>query len=248
MRYLRYEYPAATFSVRMVILGLKLLILGIVLSSCSARSNTHGASDGNPPGWLEQSIIGGEPCMVPCWYGLEPGQSKESEAKDRIHELGFVLESSVKETVDTYLGRDGIRREGVMYSARCIAQSTDPCIGLLVFEGKLHGIQIRTDDGLPLAQLISSLGTPDGVAPIPSGVEEPACIIDVIWIQHRVRAAHSIPYDGAWPELCQLVSEGSQVPIEIEMTRISIETEEWFENNYPRSPLDLPWPGIQGDD
>jgi hypothetical protein len=71
------------FLVILLISGLAILVRG-----CESTSKPVDLE------LVDQSFVTGQTCEAPCWYGLEPGISNESEVMDVLKKQLFVDQNS----------------------------------------------------------------------------------------------------------------------------------------------------------
>jgi hypothetical protein len=149
------------------------------------------------PDSVDKSLLTGEPCAPPCWYGLVPGESSADEVLSTLRSLPFVDPDSIDE--DFISWESSVSRAG--YSIGRIR----------IEEGKIRAIDIDLEYDLTLQELIDVLGEPAGYEMIahpsqPDGFG-PTCYthrVIFIWPENGL-SAELIFY------LPELVSEGEPI-------------------------------------
>src|SRR3990172_586921 len=69
------------------------LFMSILLSACTASACGMSYPDivsGELEELVDKSLLTGEPCAPPCWYGITPGTTSETEALDIVNGLEFI--------------------------------------------------------------------------------------------------------------------------------------------------------------
>src|SRR5438132_1621047 len=79
-----------------------LLVCALAAASCNAAGNTVSPAPTVPPEFTDTSLLSGEPCAAPCWYGLELGVSTKARVRDTIEILRFLDLGSLTEMDQTY--------------------------------------------------------------------------------------------------------------------------------------------------
>jgi len=109
------------------------------------------------PAAQDETLVSGEPCMPPCWYGIFPEETRTQDAINTVTNLSFVNPDSVEETTrDLYVNTDN----SILWRY----------IGTSSFGGNLsirNGIviwwQIDYPKFLKLKDIVSVIGEPDFV-------------------------------------------------------------------------------------
>lgn len=97
---------------------------------------------------VDRSLLTSDPCGPPCWYGIEPGDSRE-QTLQQLEEISVVDASTLKIEEETVVWHSTIPAE-VGY-------------GMLTFyDDELVTITYELQYQLTLEQLISVYGEPDG--------------------------------------------------------------------------------------
>lgn len=100
------------------------------------------------PDSVDKSLLTGEPCAPPCWYGLVPGESSADEVVSTLKSLPFVDGDSIIEDFITW-------KSSVM--------NTDDYVGYIrIEENKVELLSIELEYDLTLQELIDVLGEPAG--------------------------------------------------------------------------------------
>lgn len=137
------------------------LFVGLLLSACLApvcNSREPTIISGELARLVDKSLLTGEPCAPPCWYGITPGITSDTEAVEILTKLEFVNPDSV----DLKRSKSG---EGTIAWRTIFTENESNMIG--VFSDQ-HGIVYRIDiDELwyqvTLQELIDTLGEPSGI-------------------------------------------------------------------------------------
>lgn len=165
---------------------------------------------------VDRSLITGQPCEAPCWYGLNLGESSIDEIRLTLQNLVFVdntktLEQSI----------NNLQPNKKLFIIHCVYLTREYDCGSLETseDGKLAKIHLSVLYPLDLQTLINKLGTPEyynvfGPSPNLSG-----CLIYLYWLQKNIYAQIN---DEPGNELCEK-AKNSEVPLDLQIDAIRYE-------------------------
>jgi hypothetical protein len=151
------------------------LVTLLFLFACAPKEDEPVEARMYPADMVDQSWINGQPCLPPCWQGLEPGISSREEAVDTVKNLSFI--SSERQ----------MKRSENSEVFFCEIPNNKYC-GLMFFEHEiLTLIRLDINYRLTIEQMIELIGTPDGFTysqPNPTV----SCRVIVLWSGRQVEA------------------------------------------------------------
>jgi hypothetical protein len=90
-----------------IVLGLLIaVVVGSLLAACQPDPYPSAEYDE----FIDRSLITGDPCEPPCWYGIEPGDSEE-DTIPKLEGIPFVDTSSIEIREDSIIWKDTIPAE-----------------------------------------------------------------------------------------------------------------------------------------
>jgi hypothetical protein len=202
------------------VLGWLLMIVWVFVTvSC------HGNSAADDP-LADHSFLTQQPCAVPCWYGLEPDKSSESEVYAALNKLPFVDPATIVEFGTTWLDGDEAKQIGF----GCLHPKDPECGGSLVLsQGKLKRISLRPPYQLTFQMAADRLGPPDYLDYKPFSAHGDGCVITLDWRQKGVSVTHIDRTNG---NRCEQIHKNGRVPSDIPVTQMIYVAPETFQ----------PWP------
>ncbi|MBN1119495.1 MAG: hypothetical protein JXJ17_00330 [Anaerolineae bacterium] len=124
-----------------IVLGLLIaVVIGTLLAACHS-SVAYGD-------FVDQSLITGDPCEPPCWYGIEPG-IEESEAYEILQDISFVDSDTIE-----FVTHDSI------YHWRYSEPFSDSGGALIIENEKVVSIHYGLPCDLTLAEVIETYDVP----------------------------------------------------------------------------------------
>ena len=211
-----------------------LLVTFAVLVTVSCSS--HPVAD-DP--LADHSFLTQQPCAVPCWYGLEPDQSSESEVYATLNKLPFVDPATIAESTTTWL--DDYEAKNITFG--CLHPQDPECGGSLVLSrGKLKGLWFKLSYPLTFQMAADRLGLPDYIDYRPFSPEGGGCVITLDWRQKGVSITH---IDRTSGNRCQQIRKNGRVPSGTPVTQMVYVAPEAFQP-WPKGVVtsSTPFPGF----
>jgi len=156
-----------------------LIIMAAALSGCVQLVSP--ASPTVDPALTDRSILTGDPCQPPCWYGLSVGTSTEQEMLRAVGALPFLDPSNLSSQAQRY--RDRLEEHtyfGTRYYLECAPPASGTCVAPLVVDGVLKEVIIRPNYDITFSDAVSQLGDPEFVRFIYHGYER-ECHLVLQW-------------------------------------------------------------------
>lgn len=141
---------------------------------------------------VDTSLITGDPCEPPCWQGLVPALSTESEVRETLATLPHVDTLSIRRLPHEDGSVDIIWDSSISYQqyADGSTQRTDGAIGLS--DGTVSYISIPLEFELSVQELVDLFGEPDGYFVYEyRDPHHPQCFdyqLDIVWLDDGVVA------------------------------------------------------------
>jgi len=157
-----------------------LAIMAVALAGCVRPvSPTSPTVD---PALTDRSILTGDPCKAPCWYGLVVGTSTEQEMLETVALLPFLNPSgTTSQRGASYRDRLlGKTYSGTRYYLECAAPGWASCAAPLLVDGVLKEVIIRPNYDITFSDAVSQLGDPEFVRFIYAGYER-ECELVLQW-------------------------------------------------------------------
>ena len=138
-----------------------------------------------PQNYPDRIFVTGQGCAAPCWYGLVPDESTESEAMEKLKELPFVDRTSIKQRIDPSVS-DEDHTNAVDILFYCVPPSANEC-GRFIIEGAvLKYIILLPQYPLQLKSVVDQLGQPDYQWSQPASPHGDGCYISIHWPQKGI--------------------------------------------------------------
>ena len=128
-----------------------LLILSIFTVSCG-NSKVDEV-------FMDKSFLEKEPCVAPCWYGLELEKSTEEDVYEVLTQLPFVIQDSIVKKGMGWWDDDS----ATLISYTCMYPKNTICGSIGVSRDKVVEIYMDVNYDLPLSLIVDELGEPDYV-------------------------------------------------------------------------------------
>lgn len=159
---------------------------------------------------VDRSFVTGQPCLPPCWHGLELDKSSKIDVQDTLKRLPFVDQSSVREQSTVWLDSEA---EVVIYS--CLFQRDEDCGSVLLVEDRVKEITTVVRYDLTFEDVIIKLGSPEYVEYSSYHPEGGGCIISLFWPNSKI-IVEFIDTDS--DESCRSLNEDGLVPRGLQVT------------------------------
>lgn len=202
----------------------------VSLTGCSDQGSTQ------EPQHIDKSFTTGQPCIAPCWYGLEINKSTEDEVLVKLQELPFVNPDSIHR----WPGAIFHFQNGIDIDYECVGQPKKHCGSLYLSDGAVKVISYNVNYDLPLQFVISQLGTPDRVT---FGLIAPrGCLVSLDWMSKLI----SIQIlEQPKTEMCKELTSGKGFQSDARVNTIFYMDSEAFQAIVCRTPDCISWPGFR---
>ena len=202
-----------------------LLLCALLVSSACSRA---GYNDPR----ADHSFVTGEPCEMPCWYGLELDKSTQQEIVDTLNSLPFVDASSVYTSTRTWLNDDN----ATAINFSCLHPEEPYCGAMAVSGDRFKFLTIIVGFPLTLETVVSKLGPPDYISS--NGiVDSPEYILDLYWPEKNMQvSSRNSGVDYTYRE----IKTGKQISPNLLATEIVYAVKDSFSSLIEQ----FPWPGF----
>ena len=232
-RYLKYHRVNSFlfFIIILIYLGLTLIMTG-----CNGTSTQVPTPE--DPRLVDQSFVTGQPCQAPCWYGIEPGQSNQTEALNKLNTLSFVDNTKIRISKNVrffdYLDVTEI-------DFNCVFPNGKMCGFILSVNDIVKSIYIYIQYPLPLKSAIDKLGAPDYFLYNPYSPHGDGCMVSFHWPKKRITL---INVDYYSQQICQDIEDGKVFNPDILITEVQYESEEIASRDVCEKRRCMIWPGF----
>lgn len=164
-----------------------LFLLGFFILGCMISEFLVGPDSSKFPEdpRVDRSFVTGQPCEVPCWYGLKVGQSTLDDIRKTLPQLPFANADQIHEQPTGDFGPNE-----KWFTVPCVySEEFESCAELETLpDGILRRIIIHIDYDLPLQLAIQKLGNPEYYTsnPLP---DKDICSLGIYWPQKNIVAA-----------------------------------------------------------
>jgi hypothetical protein len=197
-----------------------------------------------PPPQVDTCLFTYNPCVAPCWFGLELGKSNKDEVLTVLQDISFIDPKTIDEILVGYW--DPIQEENIqakLITADCVQPKNRQCIAITVAKDNLKIIGLIPHYGITLDDLVDHLGGPDyaqNVLAYP--INEYECSIRFIWKEKQIITSH--PENNK--EVCRnLLSEKEINASQIDLARsITYFLPEYIEFTIESGNV-FPWIGFE---
>lgn len=206
------------------------------------------------PALADRSILTGEPCQPPCWYGLAVGTSTEQEMRSVVAALPFLDPTKLSSQPEDYWDRLQERTYyGTRYYLECAPPASVTCAAPLVVDGVLKQVIIRPTYDIAFSDALSQLGDPEYVRFIYLGYER-ECQLVLQWNSKGIMLFGQLVHQGFGAKCDKLhtsLLEGERIDPSTRIDTI------WYvlpqdmqgpdELNHPSYLQLFPWRGFRAD-
>jgi hypothetical protein len=205
----------------------------LLLSGCSTNSATK------EPQFADRSFITDNPCASPCWYGLVPGVSTESEVEAELAELPFVDQEAIRKNYDV--------------SIRAISHGASIQFGCAEPKGKSCGFIVLSDDivqiidmviqyQLSIQTVIDKLGEPDYVYFTSYTSHGDGCLMDLDWLARGISVRL---VDQSSTRLCHELRDETPLDPNLAVNEVVYLSEKAIIPDRCEGSSCIPWPGFR---
>jgi hypothetical protein len=211
-------------------------ILVLIITSCNATPTAMPTP--KDPRLVDQSFVTGQPCLAPCWYGIEPGHSNEAEMLSKLIELPFINQSKIKKWENVnILGYSNASE----VNFECASAGGISCGVVVSVDGMAKYIDLAIRYPLSLKTVIDQLGTPEYMFFTPATPHGDGCRISFNWPQNRISVINND--SSAW-QLCQDLQKGKKMGSDLQITEVQYMSEEVALRNPCDKLKCIAWPGF----
>ncbi|MCW5877584.1 MAG: hypothetical protein KIS80_01795 [Anaerolineales bacterium] len=206
-----------------------LTIIGCLLLSACAKAV--------PIEFQDRTLLDGEPCLAPCWYGIEIGVDNQESIRQKVVGLSFLdpdIESiaglGFSETPDEVVSATSIR-----YGCRH-RTTLQWCVNFILVDDQLRQIRVYPNYELSIEELVQSLGPPDYISAREMGIERVFCTINLVWQEKQILAIH---YNNTFrsTRMCNDLQAGANID-----TKLSIDVVLYVSEQRVEREIIYPWP------
>lgn len=214
---------------------LQFLFIGFlfVLTGC----NTSFPSKLDPT-LIDISFSTQQPCKSPCWQGLKLNESKTDQAYEKLADLPFVYQDSIKTW--NHVTLFGFS-DTTMISYKCNESKSEICGTLVISDGLLKVASHRIQYHLPLQSVIDKLGEPNYVIYSPYSSHGDGCMVDLDWQDKNVFTR----IIDSNTQLCHEIQVGEALDPNIGITEVYYLVKEAFIPNQCQEYNCVLWPGFK---
>ncbi|MEJ2353032.1 MAG: hypothetical protein P8Y03_24860 [Anaerolineales bacterium] len=226
-----------------------MIILLLTLAGCIMNPPTLEATPTVTlnPSLMDRSLLTGEPCPAPCWYGLELGKTTKEQALERVKTLSFIDPTHISETDYQYSWGEPQERDiSVLVSLPCRQPQEDTCAKLEFVDNLLKAIYPIPNYSLSFGDVVAHLGPPDyfRLGPVyPDGPQQ--CLAVLIWKERSIWVSYfSGPNDKKENQVKCGKQDGTGIRSSFPVEQIIYGLPENAVFVRVPSPGDYPWTGF----
>jgi hypothetical protein len=214
---------------------LRFLLIGFLLVLTGCNTSLTSKLD---PTLIDISFSTGQPCKPPCWQGLELNESTTDQVYEKLAELPFVYQGSIKTWNNVTLFGFS---DATMISYKCNELKGEICGTLVISDGLLKVSSHRIQYHLPLQSVIDKLGEPNYVIYSPYTSHGDGCMADLDWQEKNI----FVRIIDSNTQLCHEIQVGESLDPNIGVTEVYYLVKEAFIPNQCQEYNCVPWPGFR---
>jgi hypothetical protein len=209
-----------------------LILLGLIyLTACTlvGLDSTPTPTAIQDPTFIDRSWLTGDPCLPPCWNGMEFGKTTFEEASRLVRSLPFIDPHSIDERESNYVffPYPTPAVPGKRINLYCRQPENELCARLWFVEDVLVDIFLFPNYHITFLEAVDQLGEPDFLDVNPLSPDR--CHVSIIWVEYQMRIAYVEFYKNDNRRLCQLVSDSEyKIPKDLSVWSVSIWAKERF--------------------
>lgn len=207
------------------------LIFAVLLSSCTPFGFVKDPTPTpiQDPSLIDPTLITGEPCLPPCWHGIEVGVTGKEEVIQTISALSFIDFNSKREgdsSIQFPPGYEDIKVELLVFD--CKTPENKRCINMMFVDDRLVRLELFPNYTINLYDISELLGEPDLLGMHPQGRGGGIiCNGFVVWSEQRLEIEFSETREIDGRDLCRIISQNNdKLPKDVRAVFISIIPEE----------------------
>jgi hypothetical protein len=200
-----------------------------------------------PISFQDRSWLDGVPCSPPCWYGLVPGQSSESDVIAVLTDLDFIEIKSIHTAAAQFFDTSLEEYVPAVYIEVALKMKMKDrgTINFLIADDSLKRIGESLNYDISLQEVVDAIGEPDSITSIeqPQIRGKPFCEIEIFWIEEQMSVLYAYSEKDTWVEYCEEILEGGLVnPSETVLSIRLWDISSKFDLIRPNEIV--PWPGF----
>lgn len=183
-----------------------------------------------PIEFQDRTLLSGDPCGAPCWYGIEVGVDNQESIRRTVANLAF-LDPDTESIVEVGFGEipgDVVNATMLRYKCR-YQQPTEWCMHFILIDDQLRQIRMYPNYDLSIEELVQSLGKPDYMTTRLMGVERILCAVNLVWGEERVIAIHYNRSHFGATRMCTALQTGAKMDSELLIEAVLYVSEQWVE-------------------
>jgi hypothetical protein len=180
---------------------------------------------------IDRSLLTGQPCEPPCWYGIMVGESDEDDVISVLSELQFVNQQTISKSVDN----------DILYWFSCSHPDDENCGDIILVNGKVDRIIVSVHFRLTFEQVVEKLGVPDRVRYYPYHPDTGGCMVYLDWLEQGIAIQN---LETRSDKLCRRLKEGKQIEPGIQVVTIEYTTEINLRERLCEQHTCVEWPGF----
>ena len=204
----------------------------LLLSACRVNSATK------EPQFADRSFVTDDPCAPPCWYGLLPGVSTESEVEATLAELPFVDQEAIRKSNNVNIG---VISYGTSIQFGCAEPKGKICGYIVLSDGRVQIINMVIQYQLSIQTVIDKLGEPDYVY-FTSYTHGDGCLMDLDW---QVKGITVRLVDQHSTRLCHELKDEIPIDPNLSITEVLYLSKKAIIPHRCEGSSCIPWPGFR---
>lgn len=219
------------------------LLLVAVVCGCSQVEDYPNVTD---PNLIDRSWLEDLPCSPPCWYGLVPGQSSQSDLFRVVAELPFIDQENIVQKAITFRGEEEqwLTGNGVWINYK---EPSSMTASYFQFSNNvLYDIRIMPNYYINIETIVQKLGEPDYFYYARINPEGKGCEVTFIWTSKLMALSHRDKEKNIFKkDICDLIQDSNQrVPGDLLIHNILLMQEGQMQEYIALSSFQ-PWAGLR---
>lgn len=225
------------------------VILVLLIGSCAPAGSKYPPNKPFSPvvdlKYVDLSPFSGVPCVAPCWHNLFVDESTKEQTLVTLGTLGFIDQSSMKETLTrywepSYETYDSVPAKTIY--ANCKEPKDMRCYAFDFVGNILKRIIIFPNYTITLQDTVEYFGTPTCVSLFQWGAECAGCGFDFSWDNRQISVSVLDTRCGDGSDLCVSIRHGGKIPPDYVIQTIVYYPQAWIGHD---SQECISWPGFE---
>lgn len=223
-----------------------IVAVSLAVAACIPRQLAPTATATLEASLMDRSLLTGQPCEAPCWYGLELGRTTKAEAEAMAGTLSFIDPTASEERPDGYWDpAQQTTLPATFVHLKCRQPERQTCAGLLFVNDTLRRIHLSPNYPLRFADVVTSLGDPDYVQVFPAPGHEMLCDVGLIWKERRISVDFLNEASAVGPVRCEAVRGGRGIEGDLAVQQVVyMLPDDVALTTVPQPGRDFPWTGF----